>query len=827
MIGKTVKRCALSLLLIAIITNHALAHSPHDPIRALDVSPAFMTDQTLFLVVSNTLMISTDGGESWKKLANGLDYKDQLTSLAVSPMFAEDRTVFVASGGDGVYRSEDGGRSWAKVNSGLPSSDIHSVHLSPRYHVSHMVIAVSAKGVLHVSSDKGDNWHRAANVDAAISCLIFLPGADPETLLAGTVEGRLFSSEDAGMSWRPLLQLADCGAVTCLAAPQSPDRNRAIFVGTEKSGVLKVDLADGRFEQIGTGLNNTGITSLWAQTTNNVLRLYASSDEGFYSFDANEGGWENRSNGLTTDIQAKDPAFLAPNFKGISASEDSIFLGGYDGLFKSSDRGQNWRQLDTLSPGIITGLSVLPTTSKSSYNVALATYGGGAYLFSSRDRKWTVINNGLSWTRLNDMAFSPAYDNDGILFSGSENNFLVFDGKSTAWQTIPVSRSFRTRVKDKLKHYLRKLGMSADRANSFFGYLRTDAKFPTSVAPSPAIDKDGTVYFGTRGSGLYLSEDRGRTNKMLWDAENGLITSLCVSPKLNIDGTLFAGIYDMGVFKSTDKGKSWENIGVDLEFSGEIHLTISKDYENDKTIVMGSQAGLYLSADGGAKWRRIDTGSMTGPITCVAISPDYAEDGTIIAGVMGSGLWISSDRGTNFSRFAAQLIQSNYQAKFIQYSAGFRQDSTMYCATSFELFRSTDKGRTWQHLGRPLRFEDFREEIRYEGQWNKKDDEVVSALTETFSKAKGSSAKLHFVGTGINWIGTKSSEHGNADVFIDGVFAGRVSQKFDSPIEEKGQIVFNKSGLENRSHEIVIKAVCPDQQQSCGWISIDALETEY
>lgn len=827
MIRKTSKLYGMALLIIMFTANHALAHSPHDPIISVAVSPAFDKDQTVFLIVDNKLMISSDGGDSWKRLANGLDYYGQLTSLAVSTAFAEDKTVFVSSGGDGVYRTEDGGKSWEKMNSGLSDKNILSVHVSPRYAFSQTVMVINAKGELFASHDKGKNWYDFPDPGLKVKCLIFLPDSEKEIILAGIADGRLFMSEDVGMSWREVWKHPDCGAITCLSAPQFSNKNKTVLVGTEKFGVLMVELADGQFQQMTSGLKDKTITSIWAETSNNELLLYVSSDEGLFLFNGKEGKWENLSKGLTTDIQAKDPAFLSPNFKGISGSGDLLFLGGFDGLFRSSDGGRNWRQLDTVSLGIITGLSVYPAKGKGSHKVALATYGGGAYLFNSSEEKWTVINKGLSWTRLNDIVFSPNFAEDGLIFSGSQRDFLVFEAKKAEWERIPVSLSFRIRVINRVKHYLKKLGMSASTRDMVFGYKRTDSRFPTSIVPSPEIDKDGTVYFGTRGSGIYWSKDRGRTNTMLWDAEKGLVTSLCISPLYKIDGTLFAGIYGVGVFKSTDKGHSWERIDTDITGLGEIFLAISPNYKNDKTIVAGDGSGdLFLSSDGGSSWRRIGNDGMKGPITCVSISPDYVDDGIIIVGVMGSGLWISSDRGDNFYRFATQLIRNNYQAKYFEFSIDYSIDSTMYCSTSIGLFRSADRGQTWEMLYRPLRYEDFREEIRYEGKWNLEKEDGYSALTETFSKHKGNRATLNFVGSGIKWIGSVSSEHGNADIFIDGELAGRVSQKVEGPTKKKGVVVFEKTGLERRSHEIVIEVVCPDEQQLCGWVSVDALESD-
>ena len=93
--------------------KQAGAHSPHDTIDALALSPAYATDHTAFIAIADHLRKSTDGGYSWKELINGMDHKHLLGSLAVSPSFEIDKTIWVSSRGDGIYRSQDGGDTWA------------------------------------------------------------------------------------------------------------------------------------------------------------------------------------------------------------------------------------------------------------------------------------------------------------------------------------------------------------------------------------------------------------------------------------------------------------------------------------------------------------------------------------------------------------------------------------------------------------------------------------------------------------------------------------------------------------------------------------------
>jgi photosystem II stability/assembly factor-like uncharacterized protein len=813
------------LLMVVFSVPSALAHSPHDVIFSVAVSPTFHRDKVIFLIVSNTLMISTDKGYSWKKLINGLDYTNQMKSLSISPNYDQDETVFVSSDGDGIYRSQNGGRSWEKVNAGLENLGIDVVQVSRQYSSNNKkVFAIDNKGRLWSSGDGGDNWHPISETGIESTCLTFLPFEDGERVLLGTNDGRLLLSEDAAGLWKQIWKHADIGAITSLAVSPFFRKEKTVWAGTERMGVFEINLKDGTSHQVSSGLTDKQVTSLYAGFSSNGIFLYASTwDEGFFSLNKRENKWEKRSKGLTTDIQARDPAFWLPNFKGIAVSEDIILLGGFDGLFESKNYGEDWTQLDTISPRGITGLDVSLKNEKGHYEIALATYGGGAYILDNSYQNWSVLNKGLQWTRLNDIFFSPTYSEDGLIFSGSENNFLFFSKKYAAWQRIPVKFSLKRRIIRKIERILAKVGMDAATRHKLFTSVGTDTRFPTSIAVSPAFDKDRTLYFGTRSSGIYVSFDVGKNNSILWDANEKLVTALCVSPNYQTDGTLFAGIYGVGVFKTKNKGHSWRKIGEIISAQKEVHLAISPSYGIDKTIVAGSGSGLFISADEGLSWHRF---GPNGDITCLAISPDYDKTGMIVAGIKGKGLWVSRDKGASFLPFATELIENNFQAKYIKFSKDFSEDSTIYCATSFALFRSVDAGQTWEMIYRPLRYEDMREEIKYEGNWVKETDEEYSALTETFSNVEGSRARLIFVGGGIRWIGSKSNLHGSADVFIDGELISRVSQSLDGPSQKKGVTVFETTGLERKSHEIVIKVTCFHGKNPCGRISIDALESE-
>ena len=104
---------------LVVDVEYVCAHSPHDVIDALEISPTYDRDGTLLIIVNGDLLKSMGGGFGWKKLVKGLDGVSYLSSVAISPGFGAGQTVFVSADGDGIYKSEDGELRGPKSTEGL------------------------------------------------------------------------------------------------------------------------------------------------------------------------------------------------------------------------------------------------------------------------------------------------------------------------------------------------------------------------------------------------------------------------------------------------------------------------------------------------------------------------------------------------------------------------------------------------------------------------------------------------------------------------------------------------------------------------------------
>jgi hypothetical protein len=130
----------------------------------------------------------------------------------------------------GLIRSSDGGATWEPV-SGLGREDFHILKAA-----GDRVVAVGADGsAIQLSSDAGRTFHRSRIPPSVPVDVAFDPG-DPD-LMALTTEEGVYTSSDAGKSWRP----RDGGASAHLAWAASGDLYRA-----DPGGRVLVSRDDGR-----------------------------------------------------------------------------------------------------------------------------------------------------------------------------------------------------------------------------------------------------------------------------------------------------------------------------------------------------------------------------------------------------------------------------------------------------------------------------------------------------------------------------------------------------------------------------------------------------
>ncbi|PTM00181.1 MAG: glycosyl hydrolase, partial [Candidatus Arcticimaribacter sp.] len=180
---------------------------------------------------------STDGGETWEKLSNGLPKSNMgKIGLALSPQ--KSNVVYAAIELDrtqgGVYRSADGGSSWSKmsdtVSGGTGPHYYQELYASPhkfdRLYLMNVRVLTSEDGGKSFTQLKEEKKHSDNHA------LIFKKD-DPNYLMIGTDAG-IYESFDLAQNWRyiknlPLTQFYK-------VAVNNAEPFYSIFGGTQDNG---------------------------------------------------------------------------------------------------------------------------------------------------------------------------------------------------------------------------------------------------------------------------------------------------------------------------------------------------------------------------------------------------------------------------------------------------------------------------------------------------------------------------------------------------------------------------------------------------------------
>ena len=691
-ISKTFFSWVLTLLVVLVAWNvevlPAYAHRPHDVVPEVVVSPSYDQDSTVFALVRKNLLRSIDGGDTWFRLNNGLDNHQELNGLAIVP--DDPSILYVTTAGDGIYGSRDGGSTWSPFNNGLRDRNLLWVETAPGN--PQLAFTQSHDGHLYRTETGGEQWSNVQDDVAAIS-MAFAP--DGSFVLLGDEQGRLWRSEDNGVSWQMVNRLVDVGAVETIAIASD------IYIGTELDGVYRSTDGLQTLTPINDGLSDRRSQDL--RFTPSGELLLSTWDAGMWRWDPAQAQWLQLAQGLTRDRQADD--MEVPHFEEIAVSpaytsDATVFLGGFDGLFRSQNAGQQWEPLEVLSLGTVISMAVSPTYADDQ-TVAIATYVGELYTTHDGGSTWQTMHEELHLPlftnhfrpldtaaseqdprRFFDIALSSNYAKDNTLFSSIlYTKILRSTNGGQQWSVHPLSQEVRG----------------------------------VSLAVSPNFKTDQTVFSTNQKGIVFRSQDGGKRYEKIGqlDKQHGNDSpSLVISPNFVNDKTLF-NTGKLGIYKSDNAGKTWSLLTDDAQFEDlpAAQIAISPNFANDQTLFVASGRGLYRTEDGGQTWEKL-TSNRYGDnpfIEAIDVSPNYANDKTVMASVRGRGLFKSQDSGSSFQAIGdPNLAFSRYThvpcaGRALQFSPNYANDNTVFGfgAVDAAIYKSTDGGKTWDTLSIP------------------------------------------------------------------------------------------------------------------------------
>ena len=220
------------------------------------------------------------------------------------------------------------------------------------------------------------------------------------------------------------------------------------------------------------------------------------------------------------------------------------------------------------------------------------------------------------------------------------------------------------------------------------------AAFSPSVQ-ALAVTKDGVLYAGSFGMGVYRSENRGTS----WEMVNGGLTDLfllCLAR--DETGRVYAGTVRGGVFRTKADGRQWEKVNQGLK-----RVEVKSLLINEAGVFAGTGRGVYRWNESTKSWSPV-----ADELDQLLVASLAMIDGKILlAATSGKGLFrydVSGAAASTWQGKASELIdpKERLHHRFIRIVATDDQNHIFLGTQDGGIFRSTDQGSSWHTVSRTL-----------------------------------------------------------------------------------------------------------------------------
>ena len=596
--------------------------SPHHP-KILFRASGDARNSSIF----GSIHKSVDGGESWYKVTDSVDYygngPDRMfgETIAVDP-FDEN---FVVAGGysKGLWLSHDGGETWNYC--GLSGKRIGLVTFHP--YIKNLLY-VGTIGDLGIYGGK-KAWEEG-RLDEYISKHHDFPRG---------MKGALYISADKGETWKELISEEGFDFCEIKFHPQNPYLITALFPNL---GIYQSFDGGRSFYSVMSNLPDDVNYCSIEVDTNNENRIYAAAytpsslqDRApipIYRTDNLGESWELIKNHKKKDLINYPSYIRFPVMAGWAISDilvdkvnsGKLFYSNWYGVAQSVDMGETWNayHYGGLETMCIENIQTAKKGKKVYYTAAdhsplYSENGGSSYEHLPKNKKYNASS------AFTDSKLKPQF----LLFGGvnrhTRNSAIL---SSAVQDTLKVMKEFPK------GHFIQALEEDPHYPGTFWAYV------------------DGDL---SKAAGIYKSEDWGASwdripfeidhtaktlpvNKYFIESE---LLSIAVYQQKNVNGsnqllevdpfrknTLYVGERTEGIFISNDFGKSWINKRSELPFkkdTASVLMVIKTDPLKRGRIYAGFiREGLWRSEDYGQNWEKIyPLDNSETNVTSLAINP--------------------------------------------------------------------------------------------------------------------------------------------------------------------------------------------------------------
>ena len=501
----------------------------------------------------------------------------------------------------------------------------------------------------------------------------------------------------------------------------------------------------------GLGARNIGSAAMSGRIAA-VAGLNAGTQTTLFVGAASGGVWRSLDGGTTfkpvfdkQPVQSIGAITIDPNNPktvwvgtGEAWTRNSVSIG--DGIYKSTDGGETWTNMGLHDSERIVRIVVSPRDS----NTVFACVPGKLWSDSAERGVYRTGDGGKSWTKVlgganpstgcSSVAIDPK--NPDVLLAG------MWDFRRTGWgfrsggdgpDAPSASGMFRSTDGGRTwKSIAAAKGLpGAPWGRVEIAYAPSDARIVYALVES----KSSALYRSNDGGATW--EKRDQSQKMVWRP--------FYFARLVVDPTNPERLFkpDLGLIVSVDGGKSFADTSGGSH--GDWH-DLWIDPKNPSHVIGGDDGGLWISWDGGNKWLKVNNLPVS---QFYHVSLDNQDPYQVYGGLQDNSSWvgdsaypggITNSRWTNLCNsdgfwaypdptdpnavycegqggFISRVDRKSMASRDLQPKAGYHeklrfnwntpialsptQPTTLYLGSQF-LFRSRDRGFTWQRISPDL-----------------------------------------------------------------------------------------------------------------------------
>ena len=421
----------------------------------------------IFTGSDSGVYFSDNYGSSWKARKVGL-------CKAVKTIVIRDTIIFAGTDGCGIFRSNDDGINWTAVNNGI-SGYIKALAIDDTN-----IIAGTNQGI-YISGDDALNW-APSNHGVTLFPEILSLNVNGKNIFAGTHYGGLFLSSDHGLKWAPTNNVFSNLYVNSFAT-----NGNEIFAGTRYAGIYSTKNEGASWKPVNEGLNYN------KENFYGSVQTIVAKD----SFIFAQTDWMGLYYSTNSGINWLKNSFTKDNVYSLAIDGSNLFACTATSIYFSQDFGNTWLKISDVSPIYSPIYSLFAINGNN-------IYAGSSTLYFSSDY-------GKFWTRINQLAnkyFTSLLFNGSNIYAGTQKNG-IFNSSDNGATWVKVNN----------------------------GLLDTNVY---------RMARSGTKLFvGTYYRGVYCSNDYGKS----WCPLNNGLTDTNIITLSVIGNNLYAGTGRGGVWK--------------------------------------------------------------------------------------------------------------------------------------------------------------------------------------------------------------------------------------------------------------------------------------